>query len=137
MTPRPGTKSVVSRPLSALALALGLCLLPAGALAQGKGKRGKGDEPPPARVKEKQVGKRGKAGKAGDQGARVREKGKKGKKGKKEKLFDFTGLQLDASMRMPQLLYFLDRANEELKRASLERRSFVPEMVRSVEEGPL
>jgi hypothetical protein len=54
-----------------------------------------------------------------------------------EKEFDFTGLDLSGSMRMPQLLYFLDRANEELERASLERRSFIPEMVRSLDEAAL
>jgi hypothetical protein len=62
--------------------------------------------------------------------------GTSGKKGK-DQVFDFTGLELAGSMRMPQLLYFLDRAEEELERASLERRSFVPEMVRSVEEEAL
>jgi hypothetical protein len=40
-------------------------------------------------------------------------------------------------MRTPQLLYFLERANEELERASLEKRSFIPHMVRSVEEEKL
>ena len=59
------------------------------------------------------------------------------KKEKKDKVFDFTGFELSGSVRMPQLLYFLDRAEEELERASLERRSFIPEMVRSVDEGPL
>lgn len=57
--------------------------------------------------------------------------------GNKAQLFDFEGLNLDGSTRMPQLLYFLDRANEELSRASLERRSFVPAMVRSVDEEGL
>jgi hypothetical protein len=59
-------------------------------------------------------------------------------KGKgKPKVFDFTGLDISGRLRTPQLLYFLDRANEELERASLERRSFIPEMVRSVDEGNL
>lgn len=58
-------------------------------------------------------------------------------KGGKVQNFDFTGIELGATMRTPQLLYFLDRANEELKRASLERRSFVPEMVRSIAEERL
>lgn len=55
----------------------------------------------------------------------------------KAKVFDFTGLDISGRLRTPQLLYFLDRANEELERASLERRSFIPEMVRSVDEGKL
>ena len=61
--------------------------------------------------------------------------GKK-KEGKVQK-FDFTGIDLNGRMRTPQLLYFLERANEELERASLEKRSFVPHMVRSVEEEQL
>jgi hypothetical protein len=55
----------------------------------------------------------------------------------REKVFDFTGLELAGSVRMPQLLYFLDRAEEELERASLERRSFVPAMMRSLDEEDL
>ncbi len=53
------------------------------------------------------------------------------------KVFDFTGLQLGGRLRTPQLLYFLDRADEELDRAALEKRSFIPEMVRSMEEERL
>ena len=58
---------------------------------------------------------------------------------KKEKVknFDFNALDLNGRMRTPQLLYFLERANEELERASLEKRSFIPHMVRSVEEEKL
>ncbi len=61
----------------------------------------------------------------------------KAKEGGKNQVFDFTGLALGASMRTPQLLYFLERASEELERASLQRRSFVPEMVRSISEEGL
>jgi hypothetical protein len=60
-----------------------------------------------------------------------------GGKDKKEKTFDFTGVNLNGQNRTPQLLYFLERANEELERASLEKRSFIPHMVRSVEEEAL
>jgi hypothetical protein len=59
------------------------------------------------------------------------------KKDAKVKNFDFNALDLNGRMRTPQLLYFLERANEELERASLEKRSFIPHMVRSVEEEQL
>jgi hypothetical protein len=59
------------------------------------------------------------------------------KKDPKVKNFDFNALDLAGRMRTPQLLYFLERANEELERASLKKRSFIPHMVRSVEEEKL
>jgi hypothetical protein len=58
-------------------------------------------------------------------------------KTRKEQRFDFSGFELAGSVRMPQLLYFLDRAEEELERASLERRTFVPEMMKSLDEENL
>jgi hypothetical protein len=57
-------------------------------------------------------------------------------KGKMTKL-DFTGLDLSGKQRTPQLLYFLERAGSELQAAFLERRSFIPEMLRSLEEERL
>jgi hypothetical protein len=62
---------------------------------------------------------------------------KDSKKTPKEQNFNFEGLGLNGRSRSPQLLYFLERANEELERASLEKRSFIPHMVRSVEEEAL
>ncbi len=59
------------------------------------------------------------------------------KKNGKEQNFNFNDLNLNGRSRSPQLLYFLERANEELERASLEKRSFIPHMVRTVEEEAL
>ena len=44
----------------------------------------------------------------------------------KAKVFDFTGLDINGR-----------RASEELERASLEKRSFVPEMINSIDESKL
>ena len=55
----------------------------------------------------------------------------------KVKTFDFDAMDLNGRMRAPQLLYFLERANEELERASLEKRSFMPRLVKSLEEESL
>ena len=62
---------------------------------------------------------------------------KDGKPAGKAKVFDFTGIDLAGRLHTPQLLYFLERANEELDRAFLERRSFIPHMVRSLDEEAL
>lgn len=59
------------------------------------------------------------------------------KKAPKEQNFNFEGLGLNGRSRSPQLLYFLERANEELERASLEKRSFIPHLVRTVEDEAL
>jgi hypothetical protein len=80
---------------------------------------------------------KGRADKA-DKGVPVKvEAAKPADKKPKEKNFDFDNLKLNGQLRTPQLLYFLERANEELERASLEKRSFIPHMVRSVEEEAL
>lgn len=65
------------------------------------------------------------------------DKADKDKKGEKVKNFNFDALDLNGRNRTPQLLYFLERANEELERATLEKRSFIPSMVRSVDEEAL
>jgi|HubBroStandDraft_6_1064221.scaffolds.fasta_scaffold518124_2 hypothetical protein len=63
--------------------------------------------------------------------------GNKKKKDVKAKDFNFNALDLNGRTRTPQLLYFLERANEELERASLEKRSFIPHMIKSVDEEQL
>jgi hypothetical protein len=55
----------------------------------------------------------------------------------KPPIFDMDKMTIDGRLRGVQLLYFLDRANEELDRASLEKRSFIPELVRTLDEERL
>ena len=54
---------------------------------------------------------------------------------KKARVFDFGAMSFEGTMRTPQLLYFLGRVKQELDRASLEKRSFMPELQRTVDEG--
>ncbi len=117
--------------LPTLALAL-VCALALPAAAQPKKK--KGEAPPAAPPAAEKADKADKADAPAE--AKPGEKSEK-KKSPKEKTFDFNALDLNGRMRTPQLLYFLERANEELERASLEKRSFIPHMVRSVEEEQL
>jgi hypothetical protein len=123
----------------ALALIL-MCALCLPALAQPKKGKG-GSTPPPAGDRAAPVSNTGPAavGDTGTPASEPKSDGKDGKKGKQQgpKTFDFTALDLNGRMRSPQLLYFLERANEELERASLEKRSFIPHMVRSLEEEHL
>jgi hypothetical protein len=44
---------------------------------------------------------------------------------------------IEGRVLAPQLLYLLGRIKVELERGDLEARSFVPELVRSVDEGGL
>jgi hypothetical protein len=120
-------------------LALVLCVLSAPAFAQPRGKGGKKPPKPPTPPAET-VG----ADDTKDKDTAKQEKldapaptlpAKKGPV--KEQNFNFEGLGLNGRSRSPQLLYFLERANEELERASLQKRSFIPHMVRSLEEEKL
>ena len=108
------------RGLATAILAL-MCAASLPAAAQPRGKAPKADA---SRAADKPA-----AGAAGTPGT--------ADKKSKEKTFDFNNLQLNGQLRTPQLLYFLERANEELERASLEKRSFIPHMVRSLEEEAL
>jgi hypothetical protein len=116
---RAGMRRVI-----AVALALGLVAAGAG-LASAQGKR--------RRTAQRKESSRPAAAAGKKAGGEKAEKAKKSK----EQRFDFTGFELAGSVRMPQLLYFLDRAEEELERASLERRTFVPEMLKSLDEENL
>ena len=115
--------------MPAIALAL-VCALVLPAAAQPKGKKADKPEPAAGAAKDEGAAKGAKGGGGKDGG------GKDGGKGG-VKNFDFTDFNLNGKMRTPQLLYFLERANEELERASLEKRSFIPHMVRTVEEEAL
>lgn len=121
-----GLRGLVTR---GLVLAL-MCAFASPAAAQPK-KKGAPAAPPPA------AEKADKSDKADPKPDAAETKPGEKKKSPKEKTFDFNALDLNGRMRTPQLLYFLERANEELERASLEKRSFIPHMVRSVEEEQL
>jgi hypothetical protein len=55
-----------------------------------------------------------------------------------EKRIDITDpLSLDGRVRSLSLLGFLERASEELERASLEKKSFVPKLIQTVDEAAL
>jgi hypothetical protein len=46
-------------------------------------------------------------------------------------------LSLNGRVRSLSLLGFLERASEELERASLEKKSFVPKLIQTVDEAAL
>jgi len=114
------------------ALVFAMCAFSAPVSAQPRGKKA----PPPAdKTPKPDVGDKG-GDKGGDKDAKPTVTAKESGTGK-VKNFDFSGLSLNGSNRSPQLLYFLERANEELERSSLEKRSFIPHMVKSIEEESL
>jgi hypothetical protein len=45
--------------------------------------------------------------------------------------------EIDGKLRSLSMIQFLERATEELERASLETKSFVPKLVQSVDEAAL
>ena len=100
------------------ALLLVFCAPSGDAFAQSQGKKKRGS-PTSEKTRKKHPPRKGK------------------RKAPRVKVFDFTGLDLAGRLRTPQLIYFLDRAAEELELASLEKRSFVPEMIESVDEESL
>ena len=99
-----------------------LCAVVAPAVAQPRAKPSPADKAPKADPKAPEA-KPEKETKPGDK--------------KKVQNFDFNAMNLNGASRTPQLLYFLERANEELERAFLERRSFIPHLVRSIDEEAL
>jgi hypothetical protein len=55
-----------------------------------------------------------------------------------EKTIDITDpLSIGGKLRTLSMLGFLERATEELERASLEKKSFVPKLVQTVDEAAL
>lgn len=141
MTPRTPDHRAASRPrrgLVALAALLALAMVSSSADARPRRRKPKpaparpvpAAKPAPAPTPTPVGGDEGSAD-TGDAGA----PGKPGK-GKLKEL-DFRGLDLTGRQRTPQLLYFLERASAELEAAFLERRSFIPEMLRSLDEERL
>jgi hypothetical protein len=94
-----------------------LCLLSSLAFAQKKKAAPKATKPAEAKV---ETGEK-----------------KDAKPGSKEKTFDFAAMGIEGRVLAPQLLYLLGRIKVELERGDLQARSFVPELVRSVDEGGL
>src|SRR5580765_4297881 len=103
-----------------------LCAMGTSVLAQPKGKADKNDTGGKADKAEKADKKTPAPPRGGGGGG--------GGGNKHDQELVIGGMNLSGHNRTPQLLYFLERANEELERASLEKRSFIPHMVRSVEE---
>jgi hypothetical protein len=52
----------------------------------------------------------------------------------KEKTYTFGGLDIDGKLKVPQLLYFLNRMKSEFDTTTPDKRSFIPELKRSTDE---
>lgn len=52
------------------------------------------------------------------------------------KAMEFTGLDIDGSLKTPQMLYFLNRLRAEFDRPRLPHRSFMPELQRVTKDKP-
>jgi hypothetical protein len=55
----------------------------------------------------------------------------------KLKSFDFEAMGIEGKVLAPQILYLLGRIQVDLQRSQLEKRSFVPEMVQSIDQEGL
>ena len=53
----------------------------------------------------------------------------------KLKSYDFTAMSIEGKVLTPQIMYLLGRIKVELEKSDLEKRSFIPELVRSADEG--
>jgi hypothetical protein len=53
----------------------------------------------------------------------------------KLKTYDFSAMSIEGKVLTPQIMYLLGRIKVELEKSDLEKRSFIPELVRSVDEG--
>ena len=53
----------------------------------------------------------------------------------KLKTYDFTAMSIEGKVLTPQIMYLLGRIKVELEKSDLEKRSFIPELVRSADEG--
>lgn len=59
------------------------------------------------------------------------------KKDRKKPIYDMTKVDIVAKNRKLMLMTFIDRASEELERATLDRRSFMPELLKTVDAETL
>ena len=56
-----------------------------------------------------------------------------GRKAPKDKVYTFTGLDVEGKLKTPQLLYFLNRVKLELDTSTPDKRSFMKELEKSAD----